>query len=85
MEFGNTLEAMCDYSTASSDLAEQKVMAMDASLKRMEFMSQGLEKYLNEMVMIAQTPKPSILSESTPFQKQKSIENLIISQVNESE
>ncbi|ELP85668.1 hypothetical protein EIN_409870 [Entamoeba invadens IP1] len=81
----NGLEAMMDYSPEASLLAIKRAETMDQSLKRMEFLANGLEKYLNEMVMIAQTPKPSIKETTTPFKRQRTMENLIISQVNTAE
>ncbi|KAL7711883.1 Uncharacterized protein QTN25_010472 [Entamoeba marina] len=84
-ELGNCLELMTDYSTESTNLAIRRIEAMDASLKRMEYLSGGLEKYLNEMVMLAQTPKPALTTEATPFQRQRTRENLIITQVNDAE
>ncbi|BFU24719.1 hypothetical protein EHI8A_216550 [Entamoeba histolytica HM-1:IMSS-B] len=84
-DLGNGLESMMDYSPEATNIAIRRAEAMDQSLKRMEFLSNGLEKYLNEMVMIAQTPKPTISTEITPFKRQRTLENMIISQVNESE
>ena len=51
-ELGNGLEAMMDYSPEVNSIAVKKAEAIDASLKRMEYLAAGLEKYMNEMVMM---------------------------------
>ena len=83
-DFGKGLELMMDYSAESSSVAIKRAEKLNESLERMEQLTLGLEKYLNEMVMIAQTPKPNISNEITPYKRQRNLENLIISQINES-
>lgn len=83
-DFGKGLELMQDYSAESSSVAIKRAEKLNDSLEKMEQLTLGLEKYLNEMVMIAQTPKPNIANQITPFKRQRHLENLIISQINES-
>lgn len=83
-DFGKGLELMMDYSSESSSMAIKKAERLNESLNKMETLTNGLEKYLNEMVMIAQTPKPNLSNDLTPYKRQRTLENMIISQINES-
>ena len=84
-DFGRGLELMMDFSEESSSVAIKRAEKLNENLKKMENLTFGLEKYINEMVMIAQTPKPTISNEITPYRRQRNLENLIITQINESD